>query len=242
MVDGFEFFKSVQDIENQILTSSENDLPVAVILELVQGEGGIQALPKKDVQSLAKTLKSKNILLIIDEVQTGIYRTGEFLTSQIYEIEPDIITLAKGLGGGIPIGAMVTKLKDGFEAGDHGSTFGGNYLSTRAGLEVCNILEEYKNSGLLDENFIYFEEKLKELAQKYPKLFEEVAGFGMMRALRCKAIEIQNLLYKEAHNEKVLVLKAGRNSIRFLPPLTITKEEMKKGFERFEAVLKRVSE
>jgi acetylornithine aminotransferase len=107
---------------------------------------------------------------------------------------------------------------------------------------VCNILEEHKNSGLLDENFIYFEEKLKELAQKYPKLFEEVAGFGMMRALRCRGAEIQNILYTEAHNEKVLVLKAGRNSIRFLPPLTITKEEMKKGFERFEAVLKRVSE
>ena len=156
MVDGFEFFKSVQDIENQIVTSSENDLPVAVILELVQGEGGIQALPKKDVQNLAKTLKSKNILLIIDEVQTGIYRTGEFLTSQIYEIEPDIITLAKGLGGGIPIGAMVTKLKDGFEAGDHGSTFGGNYLSTSVALKVLEILENEYSNGKLALKIEYF--------------------------------------------------------------------------------------
>ena len=234
--DGFVYAEDIKDIENKI-----DKKTVAVMIELIQGEGGVYPFDKEEIQQLAETLKQKDVLLIVDEVQTGIYRTGEFLASNLYEIEPDIITMAKGLGGGVPIGAIFTTL-DVLKAGDHGSTFGGNYLSTRAGLEVCNILEEYKNSGLLDENFIYFEEKLKELAQKYPKLFEEVAGFGMMRALRCKAIEIQNLLYKEAHNEKVLVLKAGRNSIRFLPPLTITKEEMKKGFERFEAVLKRVSE
>jgi len=234
--DGFVYAEDIKDIENKI-----DKKTVAVMIELIQGEGGVYPFDKEEIQQLAKTLKQKDVLLIVDEVQTGIYRTGEFLASNLYEIEPDIITMAKGLGGGVPIGAIFTTL-DVLKAGDHGSTFGGNYLSTRAGIEVCNILEEHKNSGLLDENFIYFEEKLKELAQKYPKLFEEVAGFGMMRALRCKAIEIQNLLYKEAHNEKVLVLKAGRNSIRFLPPLTITKEEMKKGFERFEAVLKRVSE
>ena len=233
--DGFVYADDIEDIYNKIDSKT-----VAVMMELIQGEGGVYPFDKDEVQKLAKTLKERDILLIIDEVQTGIYRTGEFLASNLYEIKPDIITLAKGLGGGVPIGAIFTTL-DVLKAGDHGSTFGGNYLSTKAGLVVCDVLEEYKNSGLLDENFIYFEERLKEF-KKYHKLFEDVAGLGMMRALRCRGSEIQDLIYKEAHNERVLVLKAGRNSIRFLPPLTITKEEIKEGFDRFERVVKRISE
>jgi len=234
--DGFVYAEDIADIYNKIDSKT-----VAVMMELIQGEGGVYPFDKEEVQKLAKDLKEKDILLIIDEVQTGVYRTGEFLASNLYEIKPDIITMAKGLGGGVPIGAIFTTV-DVLKAGDHGSTFGGNYLSTRAGLEVCDILEEYKNSGKLDENFIYFEERLNEIADKYPKLFEEVAGLGMMRALRCRGSEIQDLIYKEAHNKRVLVLKAGRNSIRFLPPLTISKDEIKKGFDRFEEVLKEVSE
>jgi len=234
--DGFVYADDINDIYNKIDSKT-----VAVMMELIQGEGGVYPFDKEEVQKLASELKKRDILLIIDEVQTGIYRTGEFLASNLYEIKPDIITMAKGLGGGVPIGAIFTTL-DVLKPGDHGSTFGGNYLSTRAGLEVCEILEEYKDSGKLDENFIYFEERLNEIADKYPKLFEEVAGLGMMRALRCRGAEIQDLIYKEAHNKRVLVLKAGRNSIRFLPPLTITKEEIKKGFDRFEEVLKEISE
>jgi acetylornithine aminotransferase len=234
--DGFVYADDIEDIYNKIDSKT-----VAVMIELIQGEGGVYPFDKEEVQKLATSLKEKDILLIVDEVQTGVYRTGEFLASNLYEIEPDIITLAKGLGGGVPIGAIFTTL-DLLKAGEHGSTFGGNYLSTRAGLEVCSILEEYKDSGLLDENFIYFEERLKEIGERYPKLFEEVTGFGMMRALRCRGAEIQELIYTEAHIERVLVLKAGRNAIRFLPPLTITKEEIKEGFERFERVAKRISE
>jgi len=234
--DGFVYADDIADIYNKIDSKT-----VAVMIELIQGEGGVYPFDKEEVQKLAKDLKEKNILLIIDEVQTGVYRTGEFLASNLYEIKPDIITMAKGLGGGVPIGAIFTTL-DVLKAGDHGSTFGGNYLSTRAGLEVCEILEAYKDSGKLDENFIYFEERLNEIGNKYPKLFEEVAGLGMMRALRCRGVEIQDLIYKQAHQNRVLVLKAGRNSIRFLPPLTITKEEIKEGFDRFEEIVREISE
>jgi acetylornithine/N-succinyldiaminopimelate aminotransferase len=206
-------------------------------MELIQGEGGVYAFDKEEVQKLAKFLKEKDILLIIDEVQTGIYRTSEFLASNLYEIKPDIITMAKGLGGGVPIGAIFTTL-DVLKAGEHGSTFGGNYLATKASLEVLNILEEYKDSGKLDENFIYFEERVNEIGKKYPRLFEEVTGLGLMRGLKCKGAEIQEIIYKEAHLNRVLVLKAGRNVIRFLPPLTITKEEIDEGFKRFEDSLK----
>ena len=232
--DGFIYADNIQDIYNKI-----DNKTVAVMIELIQGEGGVYAFDKKEIQKLAKFLKEKDILLIIDEVQTGIYRTSEFLASNLYEIKPDIITMAKGLGGGVPIGAIFTTLNV-LKAGEHGSTFGGNYLVTSAALEVLNILEEYKESGKLDENFIYFEEKLKKIGEKYPKLFEEVTGLGLMRGLKSKGAEIQDLIYKEAHKNKVLVLKAGRNVIRFLPPLTITKEEINEGFIRFEKTLKKI--
>ena len=234
--DGFVYADDLDDIYNKIDTKT-----VAVMIELIQGEGGVYPFDKEDIQKLANTLKEKDILLIVDEVQTGVYRTGEFLASNLYEIKPDIITLAKGLGGGVPIGAIFTSV-DVLKAGDHGSTFGGNYLATTAGLEVCEILNEYKESGKLDENFIYFEEKLNEIAKNFPKLFSEVAGLGLMRALRCKGSEIQDLVYQEAHKNRVLVLKAGRNSIRFLPPLTITKEEIKEGFERLEKALRVIND
>ncbi|RXK08722.1 aspartate aminotransferase family protein, partial [Halarcobacter bivalviorum] len=143
--------------------NSIDDETVAVMIELVQGEGGVFPFPKDKIQELAKFLKQNDILLIIDEVQTGVYRTGEFLASNLYEIEPDIITLAKGLGGGVPIGAVLTKHKDIWSAGDHGSTFGGNYLVTTAALEVLDILEDLKDSGTLDETIIYYTKKLDEL-------------------------------------------------------------------------------
>merc|ERR1711879_1141574 len=145
------------------------------MIELVQGEGGVQPFEKDQIQELAKFLKEQKILLIIDEVQTGAFRTGEFLASNLYEIEPDIITMAKGLGGGVPIGAVITKHKDIFEPGDHGSTFGGNYLCTAAANKVLDILDDYK--------------------------------------------------------------KAGRNTMRLLPPLTISKTEIDEGFKRLDNAL-----
>jgi len=163
--DGFSYEKTIEAVYNAI-----DDETVAVLIELVQGEGGVEPFPKADIQALAKHLKEHNILLIVDEVQTGVYRTGEFLASNLYEIEPDIITLAKGLGGGVPIGAVMTKHKDIFVAGDHGSTFGGNYLSTTAGLAVLEVLSENYENGTLHENMLYFEAKLDELYAQYPNL------------------------------------------------------------------------
>ena len=133
------------------------------MIELVQGEGGVFPFDKEKIKELAKFLKENDILLIIDEVQTGVFRTGEFLASNLYDIEPDIITLAKGIGGGVPMGAVMTKHKDIWTAGDHGSTFGGNYLVTAAALEVLDILENLKDSGTLDETIIYFTKKLNDI-------------------------------------------------------------------------------
>ncbi len=230
--DGFVYAENIEQVP-QLL----DDHTVAVMIELIQGEGGVEPQDKAAVQRLAKSLKERDILLIVDEVQTGIYRTGELLASNLYEIEPDIITLAKGLGGGVPIGAVMTRLKEIFAPGDHGSTFGGNYLSTRAALEVLDILEEEKESGALDHRMIYFEERLKAIADKFSNLFEKEVGLGLMRGLRAKEADIQNEIIKKAFEERVLVLKAGRNTVRFLPPLTITKEEIDEGLGRFERAL-----
>ncbi len=230
--DGFGYVPSIGDVYDAI-----DDETVAVLLELVQGEGGVQPFEKEQVQQLAAYLKERDVLLIVDEVQTGVYRTGEFLASNLYEIEPDIVTLAKGLGGGVPIGAVMTTHKDVLKPGDHGSTFGGNYLSTAAGLAVLDILSELYDSGVLHETLLYFEQKLQDVAVRHTALFEKEVGLGLMRGLRAKSAEVQGRIIKESMKEGVVVLKAGRNTVRFLPSLTITKAEIDEGFKRFETAL-----
>jgi acetylornithine aminotransferase len=233
--EGFRFDPSLEAVYKSI-----DDETVAVMIELIQGEGGVSPFNKEDIQKLAKYLKEKEILLIVDEVQTGVFRSGEFLASNLYEIEPDIITLAKGLGGGVPIGAVLTKHKDLLTAGDHGSTFGGNYLVTTAALEVLDILEDYKNSGFLDEHLIYFDMKLKELMGKFPEIMSNTTGLGLMRGIKIKDDETLGKIITSAFNNGVLVLKSGRSTLRFLPPLTISKAEIDLGFERLENAIKNI--
>ncbi|OCR16328.1 aspartate aminotransferase family protein [Helicobacter pullorum] len=231
--DGFVYAKDIQDIPNKI-----SDVTCAVLLELVQGEGGITPFDRSEIQALAKLLKEKNILLMIDEVQTGIYRSGELFASQCYEITPDVITTAKGLAGGVPIGAVMTRLKDIFAPGDHGSTFGGNFLSTRAALEVLEILKEEKQSGRLDETILYFSQKLQALQKSYPEIFIEEIGLGLMRGLRVRDLDTLTHFLQKAYENGVLVLKSGKNTARFLPSLTITKEEIDEGFNRINEAIK----
>ena len=175
---------------------------------------------------------------MIDEVQTGIYRSGELFASNYYEITPDVITTAKGLAGGVPIGAVMTSLKDIFSPGDHGSTFGGNFLSTRAALEVLEILKEEKQSGRLEQTISYFAQKLQNLQKSYPEIFTQEVGLGLMRGLRLKDTESFNLFLQKTCENRVLVLKSGKNTARFLPALTISKEEIDEGFERINRSLK----
>ncbi|WP_294966480.1 aspartate aminotransferase family protein [Sulfurimonas sp.] len=224
--DGFVYADNIDQVESLI-----DDHTTAVMIELVQGEGGVQPQDKVEVQALAKMLKSKNVLLIVDEVQTGVYRTGEFLASNVYEIEPDIITLAKGLGGGVPIGVVMTSLKGVLSAGDHGSTFGGNYLSTTAACTVMDILKEYSDSGELTKTTEYFNQELEKFYSAHRKMFTSRVGIGMMCGLRVRNADTLAQIISNAKKEGVMVLKAGRNTLRFLPPLTITSEEIDEGFK-----------
>jgi len=234
--DGFSFNANIKDVYDSI-----DDKTIAVMIELVQGEGGVQPLPKQDVQDLAKYLKENDILLIVDEVQTGAYRTGEFLASNLYGIEPDIITMAKGVGGGVPIGIVLTTHKDLLVPGDHGSTFGGNFLSTRAALEVCNILEEIKKSGKLQDTILYFNERFDKLYENNKEIFTSKVGLALMKGLRVKDADTLNDIVAKAFESGVLALKAGQNTLRFLPPLTITNDEIDLGFQRLDKALESIS-
>ncbi|MBN2896471.1 MAG: acetylornithine transaminase [Campylobacterales bacterium] len=227
--EGFMYAENIDAVEAMI-----DDETVAVMIELIQGEGGVQPLEREKVQALAAALKARDILLIVDEVQTGVYRTGEFLASNLYDISPDVITLAKGIGGGVPIGVVMTSRKEIFKAGDHGSTFGGNYLSATAAKTVMQTLGAYKEKGLLDETLLYFEAALERLFAAHRDVFGEHVGFGLMRGLRVKDADTLAKIITQARGEGVLVLRSGRNTLRFLPPLTITKGEIDEGFKRLE--------
>lgn len=223
--DGFVYADNIDHVASLV-----DEHTCAVMIELVQGEGGVQPLDKKAVQELAKFLKSKNVLLMIDEVQTGVYRTGKFLAANYYEIEPDVVTLAKGLGGGVPIGVVMTTIKDIFNAGDHGSTFGGNFLSTTAACEVVDILNEMYESGELQKSIDYFDSELENFYNAHKDVFTSKVGIGMMCGLRVKDGDTLTKIISKAREEGVIVLKAGRDTLRLLPALTITKEEIDEGF------------
>jgi len=224
--DGFVYADGLDAIESLL-----DDHTAAVMIELIQGEGGVEPQDKEKVQKLAHLLKEKEIPLIIDEVQTGAYRVGEFTASQAYGIEPEIITLAKGVGGGVPVGIVMTSLKEVLSAGDHGSTFGGNFLSARAVCEVVDILNEQKENGLLDATIAAFNKSLEEFYTQHRDLFTQKVGFGMMCGLRVRDAQTLSDIIDRARENGVMVLKAGRNTLRFLPPLTITQEEIDEGFK-----------
>lgn len=229
--DGFKFYDTIDDI---IANLDENT--AAVIIELVQGEGGINPLDKEKVQELARVLSERDILLITDEVQCGVYRTGEFITAKLYEIEPDIITFAKGLGNGVPIGACASK-KAIFTPGDHGSTFGGGFLVTSVAKYVLNELENLKNSGKLDKKISKFEKKLDKLVKENSDIFEKRVGIGLMQGIVVKDVEFLAKIVAKALECGVLVLRSGSNILRFLPPLNLSKKELKEGFIRLNLAI-----
>lgn len=224
--DEFSCYSSIDEI-----IKNASDRTAAVMIELIQGEGGINALDLKEVAKLAKFCKERDILLITDEVQCGVYRSGEFVTSKLYGISPDIITFAKGLAGGVPIGACASK-HDIFAPGDHGSTFGGNFLSSVAGNYVLGELSRLKKNGSLDKTILSFSKELDKIAKKYKKLIKARTGLGAMLGLELKEPELLGKLYDAALKNRLLVLKSGKATLRFLPPLNITQSEMKKGFKR----------
>lgn len=196
----------------------------AIMLELIQGESGVVPLDKEYVKEIRKICDENDIVLIIDEIQTGIGRTGKLFCYENYEIEPDIMTLAKALGAGVPIGAVLAKDKFcAFTPGDHGTTFGGNPLATTAALAV---LSEMKNHGVLEnccEVGSYLKDKLNVVKEKTGKI-KEVRGMGLMIGIEFYE-DNAGEMSKKLFDKGFLVGVVGTNVFRLVPPLIVKKEE-----------------
>ena len=224
---------SVEDLVNQDTA--------AVMLELVQGESGVRPAEATFVKDLADFCQQKGILLIVDEVQTGMGRTGQLYSFEHYGIVPDIVTLAKGLANGLPAGALLGKssLAPAFGPGSHGSTFGGNKLAMSAALETLHIMKE---AGFMEEvrsKSAILMEQLQLAFQDHPKI-SAVRGLGMMIGIET-SVSLSRLV-EAARQKGLIILTAGENVIRLLPPLTISREEIQQGIAILKEVFSQVDE
>ncbi|WP_096187812.1 acetylornithine transaminase [Evansella halocellulosilytica] len=223
---------------NDVLSCEEeiDESVAAVMLEVVQGEGGIIPGEKHFIKEVADLCKEKEILLIIDEVQTGIGRTGNPFAYQHYEISPDIITVAKGLGNGFPVGALIGKaeLKDTFGPGSHGTTFGGNPLAMAAAEATLSTVFNDGFLGEVVEKGKYLFEKLNDVLSE-SDFVKEVRGIGLMIGIECKG-DVSKVL-ANLRERGMVALNAGPRVIRLLPPLVVTYEQIDEAVARLEAEL-----
>jgi predicted acetylornithine/succinylornithine family transaminase len=227
----FNDYESVKDLVSE--------KTCAILLEPVQGEGGIRPAQREFLKKIRELCTEKDILLIYDEVQCGIGRTGNLFAYQTYEIPPDAIALAKGLGGGFPIGAMMAVEKAVFalKPGDHASTFGGNPLACTAAKVILNALLKQGILKNVKEQGEYLREKLENLKEKYD-LVSEVRGIGLIQGVEL-SVPAGNII--NACIEKgLLLVGAGTNVIRFVPPLIVSKAEIDKAVNILEETLKEV--
>lgn len=233
LVPGFSYveFNNFNELERAV---SENIC--AIIIEPIQGEGGIHPAEKSYLQKVRSLCDRNDIVLVFDEVQCGIGRTGELFAYQLFDVKPDVVSLAKGLGGGFPIGAMlaIQSKADAFQPGDHASTFGGNHLACTAGKVVLKkllyegVLENVQKQGK------YLKEKLIELQEKY-EMIKDVRGYGLIRGIELNCV-VKDIV-KECMEKGLLLLGAGENVIRFVPPLIISKKEIDEGITILNDVL-----
>ena len=234
-------FLSINWNNHEAIKNSISDRTAAILLEPIQGEGGIRVVPEQCLKGIREFCDENKILLILDEVQCGVGRTGKLFAHEWAAIEPDIMMVAKGIGGGFPLGAVLAKenAASGMTTGTHGSTYGGNPLGCSVGLKVMDIISN--PNFLLDVNHKAknFRAGLSELLNKNPSIFEEVRGKGLMLGLKCK---VQNIdVVNAGYSNKLLTVPAGDNVVRLLPPLTISDKEIKQALEKLDCVMTELS-
>ena len=222
-VDGFDHFEYG---DHKSLKKSITNRTAAIMVETVMGEGGIKVIPDWCLRGLRKICNKKKILLILDEVQCGIGRSGKFFAYEYSGIKPDIVPIAKGIGGGFPLGAVLLNKKaaSGMVPGTHGSTFGGNPLAMSVGNAVMDQI--FSNGFLKNVKKIseYFHFELNKIKEQYPKIIKEVRGVGLLVGLQL--FNDQTKFIQELMNNNFLTIRAGENVIRLLPPLTVKKKEI----------------
>ncbi len=197
-----------------------------VIMEVIQGEGGVNALDMRFVKLARELCDKTGALLIIDEIQTGMGRTGRFLAQELYDVKADIVTLAKALGGGVPIGAcLCTEDACSFVPGDHGSTFGGGHLACAAGNYMVNAIDDEMLTRI-ETVGAYFKDGLRALKKAHPSAITEVRGAGLMLGAELSALHSAAAIKTELFSQKYIIGTAGANTLRFLPPYMISEAEI----------------
>lgn len=217
-------FAEMNDIDS--VKTQLNDRTCAILLETVQGEGGIYPAKEEFLQEIRQICDKNDILLILDEIQCGMGRTGYYYAWQKYGIKPDIMTTAKALGGGVPVGAFLLTEKvaqNSLKAGDHGTTYGGNPFACAAVSKMIDLFEENKIVEHVQEITPYFEEKLEELVSRYA-FIKLRRGSGLMQGLVCKGA-VGSVIQK-ALDKGLILINAGASIIRLVPPLIITRENI----------------
>lgn len=230
-------FRHVPINDLDALSAAVDSETCAIMLELVQGESGVHPLDADYVRAVRKICDEKGLLLILDEIQTGIGRTGKLFAYEHYGVEPDIFTLAKALAGGVPIGALCAKenVAQAFAPGDHGSTFGGNPLACAAGLAVMQTIFAEDLLANAEKMGSYLKERLLALKNKHD-IITEVRGLGLMIGIELgqeKALEVKNRLFEKG----LLTGSVGTTVIRLLPPLIVTKDDIDIFVKALEEVL-----
>ena len=222
-VDGFDHFEFG---DHKSLKKSITSKTAAIMVETVMGEGGIKVIPDWCLKGLRKTCNEKKILLILDEVQCGIGRSGNFFAFESSKIRPDIVPIAKGIGGGFPLGAVLMnkRVASGMTAGTHGSTFGGNPLAMSVGNAVLDQIFKKKFLTNVKKLSKYFHFELNKLKNEFPKVIKEVRGIGLLIGLQL--YNDQTKFIEKLMSNKLLTIRAAENVIRLLPPLNVKKQEI----------------
>ena len=236
-VDGFD---QVPFADHEAIKKAISDKTAAIMIETIMGEGGIKTVPDYCLKGLRDLCDEKNILLILDEVQSA-YRTGDFFAFEKSGIVPDIVPIAKGIGGGFPLGAcLVTKkVSAGMTPGTHGSTFGGNPLAMAVGNAVLDVILEKDFFKSVKKKGEYFDQGLKKIKEKHPNIIEEIRGVGLIKGLKMSVNNDEFI--KRLMSHKMLTIKASENVIRLFPPLTVKNEELDESFTKMEKVCQEMS-
>ena len=222
-VGGFDHFVFG---DHKSLKKKVNKNTAAIMVETIKGEGGIKTIPDFCLKELRKLCDKKNILLILDEVQCGIGRSGDFFAFEKSKVKPDIVPIAKGIGGGFPIGAVLMnkKVAAGMKPGTHGSTFGGNPLAMAVGNKVMDIVSSKKFLNNVKKSSKYFFSKLNKLKQKYPGIIKEIRGRGLLIGIQLHTDQAKFI--KKLMDNKLLTIRAAENVVRILPPLNVKIKEI----------------
>lgn len=247
LVPGFHYIKynDIKEVEAAVGELDEGNYRVcAILIEPLQGEGGVRPGDKEYFQRLREICDETGILLIFDEVQVGMGRSGKLWGYEHLGVEPDIFTSAKGLGGGIPIGAMMSKkFCDIFEPGEHASTFGGNPFACGVALTVCQTLERENILENVQEQGAHLREGLKMIARKYPRHISQVRGWGLINGMEIKEDSplTASDVVRDAMEEGLLLVPAGPKVVRFVPPLIVTDTDINQALQCVERVMARIS-